>query len=107
MMIQKVIQKVIHTQIQDSESSMNHLCTLTVKLFLYDSWAIQQSIHSPLSTYYIQLDLKIWTFLPYTAMPKPRRDARAKKLLRNYMTLRCQYEQRMRCRIFKLRRQFC
>ncbi|KAF8219906.1 hypothetical protein L208DRAFT_1417477 [Tricholoma matsutake] len=59
MTIQKAIRKAIHMQIQDSESSMNHLCTLTVKLFLYDSWAIQQSIHSPLSTYYAQLDLKI------------------------------------------------
>ncbi|KAF8228044.1 hypothetical protein L208DRAFT_1404430 [Tricholoma matsutake] len=59
MTIQKVIQKVIHMQIQDSESSMNRLCTLTIKLFLYNSWAIQQSIHSPLSTYYAQLDLKI------------------------------------------------
>lgn len=39
-------------------------------------------------------------------MPKPRCDAHAKKLLRNYVTLRRQYEQRMRCRIFKLRRQF-
>ncbi|KAF8236665.1 hypothetical protein L208DRAFT_1390433, partial [Tricholoma matsutake] len=53
--IQKVIRKAIHMQIQDSQLLMNRLCTMIIKLFLYNSWAIQQLIHSPLSTYYAQL----------------------------------------------------
>lgn len=39
-------------------------------------------------------------------IPVPRRDARAKKLLRYYLTLRREYERRKRRRIFKLKHIF-
>ena len=48
--IQNVIHNAIHMPIQDCESPLNHLFTLTTKLFSCNSWVIQL-IHSVLVYY--------------------------------------------------------
>ena len=80
MAIQNAIQKVIRMLIQDHESSLNRLFTLTIKLFHIILWAIQQSIHwhihpGPFFVYYgyaIWFEIKISHCQSLNVMPVPK-----------------------------------